>query len=369
MRIDLSSSDRDAVVYLQAVDGTLIDSDDDTGGEGDARIERSLPAGTYGIEASAFGWSGRETGSFELTLRVVSGCDEVVDLGVLVESLDAEAVWTHLGCESEFRPDRSSQRYRFELAQATRIRIDLTSDLADPYVYLLDSVGTLLDSDDDGGVGFNSRIVRVLGAGPYIIEATNWGDRDLKSLQEAGYRLGIGREEDGPIIKLEAIEAPDRVVLGLPFDIHYRVGNLGEAALSTTNGSVQVRVRWPYISDWRTSRIDTGDGDTERWDVGASYHTAESLAAFGSESLPQLQTFEGLYQWRYGPTDVMLEVQVFNEKGDSVAGHRLSRPVIVLNGIEFDPVNVSVDGVEYEVGAIADEEGLVTTEVTPDRDG
>ena len=365
VRIDLSSSDRDAVVYLQAEDGTLIDSDDDTGGEGDARIERSLPAGTYGIEASAFGWSGRETGSFELTLRVVSGCDEVVDLGVLEESLDAEAVWTHLGCESEFRPDRSSQRYRFELAQATRIRIDLTSDLTDPYVYLLDSVGTLLDSDDDGGVGFNSRIVRVLGAGTYIIEATNWGDRDLKSLQEAGYRLSIGREEDGPIIKLEAIEAPDRLVLGLPFDIHYRVGNLGEAALSTTNGSVQVRVRWPYISDWRTSRIDTGDGDTERWDVGASYHTAESLAAFGSESLPQLHPFEGLYQWRYGPTDVMLEVLVFDEEGDSVAGHRLSRPVMVLSGIEFDPVNVSVDDVEYEVGAIADEEGLVTTEVTP----
>ena len=365
VRIDLSSSDRDAVVYLQAEDGTLIDSNDDTGGEGDARIERSLPAGTYGIEASAFGWSGRETGSFELTLRIVSGCDEVVDLGVLEETLDAEAVWTHFGCESDFRPDRSSQRYRFELGQTTRIRIDLTSDLADSYVYLLDSVGTLLDSDDDGGVGFNSRIVRVLGAGTYIIEATNWGDRDLKNLQEAGYRLSIAREEDGPIIKLETIEAPDRVVLGLPFDIHYRVGNLGEAALSTTNGSVQVRVRWPYISDWQTSRIDSGDGDTERWDVGASYHTEESLAAFGSESLPQLHPFEGLYQWRYGPTDVMLEVLVFNEEGDSVAGHRLSRPVMVLSGIEFDPVNVSVDGVEYEVGAIADEEGLVTTEVTP----
>ena len=155
------------------------------------------------------------------------------------------------------------------------------------------------------------------------------------------------------------------MVLGLPFDIHYRVGNLGEAALSTTNGSVQVRVRWPYISDWRTSRIDTGDGNTERWGVGVSYHTDESLAAFGSESLPQLHPFEGLYQWRYGPTDVMLEVLFFNEEGDSVAGHRLSRPVMVLSGIEFDPVNVSVDDMEYEVGAIADEEGLVTTEVTP----
>ncbi len=365
VRIDLSSPQRDALLYLQSEDGTLIDSDDDTGGEGDARIERSLPAGTYGIEASALGWSGRDTGSFELTLRVVTGCDDVVDLGVLEDVLSAESSWSHFGCESEFRQDRSSQRYRFEVAQTARLRIDLTSDLADPYVYLLDDTGALLESDDDGGVGLNSRIVRVLGAGTYTIETTNWGDRDLRNLFEAEYRLDIAREADGPIIKLEAIEAPDRVVLGLPFEINYRVGNLGEAALSTTNGSVQVRVRWPYISDWRTSRIGTGEGDDERWGVGASYHTSESIVAFGSEPLSQLHPFEGLFERRTGPTDVMLEVLVYNEEGDSVSRHRLSRPVMVLTGIEFEPINVTVDDVEYQVNATADEEGTVTTKVIP----
>ncbi len=365
VRIDLSSPQRDALLYLQTEDGTLIDSDDDTGGEGDARIERSLPAGTYGIEASALGWSGRDTGSFELTLRIVTGCDDVVDLGVLEDVLSAESHWSHFGCESDFRPDRSSQRYRFKVAQTTRLRIDLTSDLADSYVYLLDDAGALLESDDDGGVGLNSRIIRVLGAGTYTIETTNWGDRDLKNLFEADYRLDIAREEDGPIIKLEAIEAPDRVVLGLPFEINYRVGNLGEAALSTTNGSVQVRVRWPYISDWRTSKIGTGEGDDERWGVGASYHTSDSVAAFGSQSLSQLHPFEGLFSWRSGPTDVMLEVRVYNEEDDSVSEHRLSRPVMVLNGIEFEPINVTVNDVEYQVSATADEEGMVATEVIP----
>ena len=38
---------------------------------------------------------------------------------------------------------------------------------------------------------------------------------------------------------------------------------------------------------------------------------------------------------------------------------------MVLTGLEFDPVNVSVDGVEYRVSAIAAEDGEVTTEVTP----
>lgn len=365
VRIDLTSPERDSIVYLQAEDGRLIDSDDDTGGGVNARIERSLPAGSYQIEASTIGWSNRKDGTFELSLRVVTGCQEVVELGVLEDTLSVDAVWKHFGCESAFRPDRSSQRYRFEVDRATNVQIDLTSPTADSYVYLLDDSGTLLESDDDGGVRFDSRIIRILGAGTYTIEATNWGDRDLKDLQEARYELRIGVADLGPVIKLEAIEAPDRVVLGLPFEIHYRVGNLGDAPLSVLDGSVQMRVRWPYISNWRTDRIGTGDADAPRWDVGASYHTDESVSAFGSESLPQIHPFEAEFTWRVGPTDVMLEALVLDEEGDRLDRHWLTRPIMVLSGIEFDPVTVSVDDVEYEVAAVADERGEVTTEVNP----
>ncbi len=365
VRIDLSSASRDALVYLVADDGRLIDADDDTGGGANARIERSLPAGTYQVEASTVGWSGRDAGTFELSLRVVAGCQDVVDLGVLEETLSADAVWSHFGCESTFRPDRSSQRYRFALSQAARVQIDLTSDVADSYVYLLDDTDTLLESDDDGGERFNSRIVRLLGAGTYTIEATNWGDRDLKNLQEAPYQLSIGLAEDGPVIKLEAIKAPDRVVLGLPFDIHYRVGNLGDVPLSEVEGRVQVRVRWPYISNWETAMITTGDAEDERWGVGASYHTSESVSAFGSQPLPQIQPFEGTFQWRYGPTDVMLEVVVIDGERNRLDRHWLTRPIMVLSGIEFDPVTVSVDDIEYQVAAIAADDGEVTTDVTP----
>ena len=365
VRIDLSAASRDALVYLLAEDGRLIDADDDTGGGVNARIERSLPAGTYQIEASTVGWSGRAAGAFDLTLRVVAGCHDVVDLGVLADTISTESVWSHFGCESAFRPDRSSQRYRFELTEATRVQIDLTSDVADPYVYLLDDTGTLLESDDDGGVRFNSRIVRTLGAGTYTVETTNWGDRDLKNLQEAPYELNIGIAEEGPIIKLEAIDAPDRVVLGLPFEIHYRVGNLGDTPLSAIDGSVQIRVRWPYISNWETRRIGTGEADAERWGVGASYHSGDSVSAFGSETLSQIRPFDAAFQWRYGPTDVMLEALVLDADGDRIDRHRLSRPIMVLSGLEFDPVNVSVDGVEFRVAAIAGDDGVVTTDITP----
>ena len=367
VRIDLSSPERDALLYLLAEDGRLIEADDDTGGGNDARIERELAAGTYQIEVSALGWSGREGGSFELSVRVVEGCLDVVDLGVLVDTLSATGEWSHYGCESDYRPDRAGQRYRFELTETRRTQIDLTSDLADAYVYLLDQSGTLLESDDDGGVGLNSRIERVLGAGTYMIEATNWGDRDLKALIAAEFELTIATAEDGPLVKLEAIDAPDRVVRGLPFAINYRVGNLGDEPLSALDpdARLRVQVRWPYIDDWRTAWIDVLDGDAELLPVGASYHSDETIQAFESRPLSQLHPFEGLFRWRTGPTDVMLMVAVINDDFDTLAFHTLARPIMVLAGFEFDPVNVNVGGVEYQVSAIAADDGAVETTVTP----
>lgn len=367
VRIDLTSPDRDPLLYLLGEDDTLIDADDDTGGGGSARIERELSAGVYRIEASALGWSGRDSGSFDLTVRVIEGCLEVVDLGLLEDTLSATGEWSHFGCESEYRPDRAGQRYSFELADNGRIRIDLTSELADPFMYLLDESGTLLEADDDGGLGRNSRIERFLGAGTYTIEATNWGDRDLQGLISADFELTIAAGKEGPIVKVEALDAPDRVVLGLPFEIHYRVGNLGDQSLSVLdpNARLRVQLHWPYISDWRTAWIDVLDGDREVWSVGASYHSSDLVQAYGSRPLPQLQPFNGQFRWRTGPTDVMVRVLVVNDDFDSLTSHWLTRPIMVLSGFEFDPVSVSVDGVEYQVSAVAAEDGEVDTTVIP----
>ncbi|MYB22362.1 MAG: hypothetical protein F4066_04415 [Chloroflexi bacterium] len=364
VRVDLNSDDRDPILYLQDAEGALIDSDDDTGGSNDARIERELPAGVYTIEASAVGWAGRDFGTFDLSVRIVSGCHDVVDLGTLEDSLSSEGVWSHYGCESAFRSDRSSQRYRFELSELTRVQIDLISVTADSYLYLLDADGALLEVDDDGGDKWNSRIVRLLDAGTFTLETTNWGDRDLKNLQEAGYRLSITRAVDGPTIKLDAILAPERVVQGLPFDIHYRVSNLGDAPVSSVDGRVQVRVRWPYISNWRTSEIDTSGDDGELWGVGASYHSDESLAAFGSQPLEQLFSFSGLFTWRHGPSDVMLDVSVLDPDDKRLSRHVLSRPIMVLTGFDLGALTVSVDGAEYRVVSTVGEDGEVETEVT-----
>ena len=363
VRIDLNSEDRDPTLFLQDAQGGLIEADDDTGGSNDARIERQLPAGDYLIEASTVGWARHDSGAFDLFVRIVSGCQDVIDLGNLEDALSAEGVWSHYGCESAFRVDRSSQRYRFELSELTRVQIDLTSVTADSYLYLLDDHGVLLEIDDDGGDRWNSRIVRLLGPGIFTIETTNWGDRDLKNLQEAGYRLSIVRAVDGPTIKLDAILTPDRVVQGLPFDIHYRVSNLGDAPVSSVDGRVQVRVRWPFISNWRTSEIGTDGPDGELWGVGASYHSHESLAAHGSRPLAPMHSFEGLFTWRHGPSDVMLDVSVLDPDDKRLSRHVLSRPIMVLTGFDLGVQTVSVDGAEYRVVSMVDEDGEVETDV------
>lgn len=66
--------------------------------------------------------------------------------------------------------------YKFQLTRTTNVTIDLASSV-DTYLYLLEGNGTngrVIQSDDDGGPGVNSRITRSLSAGTYTIEATTY---------------------------------------------------------------------------------------------------------------------------------------------------------------------------------------------------
>lgn len=68
IQIDLTSSAADSYVYLlqgTGTTGSIVAQDDDTGGNNNARIRRTLAAGSYTIEATTY-FSGR-TGSFGLS--------------------------------------------------------------------------------------------------------------------------------------------------------------------------------------------------------------------------------------------------------------------------------------------------------------
>lgn len=83
VRIDLTSSVFDAYLFLMT-ELYLIDSDDDSGGNRNARIVRTLPPGTYYIAANNL-WVG-EAGAYTLTLTAISSAGRVSDGGVSVEA-------------------------------------------------------------------------------------------------------------------------------------------------------------------------------------------------------------------------------------------------------------------------------------------
>ena len=101
-------------------------------------------------------------------------CD-VHPLGAVSGTVSRNASWSS-ECDSVNRPDRYARYYSFSVSASTEVTIDLTST-EDTYLFLLSGAGkngSLIERDDDGGVGYDSRIVRTLAAGSYTLEATTY---------------------------------------------------------------------------------------------------------------------------------------------------------------------------------------------------
>ncbi len=79
-------------------------------------------------------------------------------------------------CTSTHRSERYAKYYTFTLSNSQEVTIDLQSS-TDTYLFLLSGSGengSVIESDDDGGSGYNSLIVRTLPAGTYTVEATTY---------------------------------------------------------------------------------------------------------------------------------------------------------------------------------------------------
>ena len=120
-------------------------------------------------------------------------CD-VNDLGALGadpgSELRADGRWTTEDCDSRFRSGSDAHTYRFEIAEAGRIRIGLGSTGADSYLYLLAGDGSRITDNDDGAAGLGARIEVELEPGSYLVEATTVGGRGRGA---ADFSLAIER--------------------------------------------------------------------------------------------------------------------------------------------------------------------------------
>ena len=191
-------SDTDPYLYLregEAKSGDFLHENDDIVlvTNTNSRIEETLMAGTYTIEATTYGFG--EMGSFTLT---VSGLGDVTMPTPPQEPMPTDdpcrqtlsgagtsnGMWAS-ACESASKLGSYARYYTFTLTEASEVTITLESD-TDPYLYLREGEaksGDAVDENDDvvPGTDTNSRIQVTLVAGTYTIEATTYGVGEMGS--------------------------------------------------------------------------------------------------------------------------------------------------------------------------------------------
>ncbi|MYC28514.1 MAG: S8 family serine peptidase [Chloroflexi bacterium] len=220
--INLDSS-TDPYLYLrrgEAREGEyLFKNDDHEGSRSVSQIVATLSAGTYTIEATTY--DPGMTGSYTLT---VSGLGEgsttppetgtppeteVTDSCAATFGADGsvDGAWVS-GCQSQQRSGSYAKYYSFTLGQQSKVTIDLESAV-DPFLYLrrgeAQSGSFLFKNDDHEEDRRLSKIVAILTAGTYTIEATTYtaGQSGNFTLTVSG--LGAETTEPQPESEMEPV--------------------------------------------------------------------------------------------------------------------------------------------------------------------
>ncbi|MBQ2261836.1 MAG: DVUA0089 family protein [Loktanella sp.] len=171
----------DPMIDLLDADGSLILSDDDSGGNAASRAETFLAPGSYclamrsydGGPMTAFVRIGRQeqdalTAGIDTFVEpeLVGGCSDAVPMGPLGTSVTASAAETPY--------------WSFTLDEATPITITAVNEAADPLITLYDEAEGYLGENDDYN-GLNSRLdmVTPLAAGNYCLNVRALSDDSL----------------------------------------------------------------------------------------------------------------------------------------------------------------------------------------------
>ena len=357
VRIDLASTEADSFLYLMSEDGARITDNDDGASGLDARIELTLEPGSYLVEATTVGGRSRGPADFALSIARLS-CDPI-DLGVLVPGTDltATGTWSIDTCGSAIVADHPAYNYTFTLAEPARVRIELLSEHGDPVLSLASPTRGVIGANDDGADGRGSRIEQYMPAGLYVIEATTYLQGDLQPLV-ADFELTVHVVDEAArqqefLLKVEATLFPDQVIVGEPFEVDYRVGNIGGGDLPE-DSEVWVYAVGPRV--WEPIR----SVPQELLQAGASYHSSSFLASAVSTWTDELPPITVTFT-RPGPSWVFVAAIAWDEDDNEIGFHGIWRTVSVVTGPTFGPVRVTLDDVEYDVIAAADDEGMVET--------
>lgn len=233
----------DPIIDLLHADGSLILSDDDSGGNAASRAETTLDAGSYcmamrsydGGPMTAFVRIGRqdhEPLTEGIALQVDPGssgsCAEAVPIGPLGSSVNGSAT--------------DDPYWSFTLDQPTAISITAVNESADPLITLYDGANNYIAENDDHD-GFNSRIdiTDPLAAGTYCIS------------------LNALADETAPITLTVSAYDPQAAVLAI-YDRGEAAPPLDGTVPVTDLGLVSTRIRQDVngssIASWFTVDVD-----------------------------------------------------------------------------------------------------------------
>ena len=200
--------------------------------------------------------------------------------------------------------------------------IDLISADGDPVLSLATSDGRFIGANDDGGGIRNARIEQYLAAGTYLLEATTYRQRDLQPLT-ADFDLVVHLVDEEARqhrfqLKIEETHAPDQVITGVPFAVHYRAGNPGGGDLADAGGRVVVYAVAPRVFE----RIPSIAATQERWQAGVSYHSGAQTASATSVATVEVTPFAVTLN-EPGPSWVFVAIIAFDRsgRGDRIPRH------------------------------------------------
>ena len=254
--IALTSADFDPFLELE-IEGEVVAVNDD-GGEGlSSLLDFVLPVSAeYLVRVRSFNNTG--SGSYAIMLDDVTppiAMQAAVDTSGTREAAIANAGEIHL--------------HPLTVAGLSQVQIDLASTEFDAFLTLFAGTGAgdrneanFLASDDDGGVGLNSRIELVLPAGDYLIEA-----RPLSSGLTGAYSLQVqltpieGDEDDpSPVLLAYGDEVSGTLSPAGDEDVHEFTGQAGdEIEIDVASDDIDPFVELSFNGEVLASDDDGGD--------------------------------------------------------------------------------------------------------------
>ncbi len=178
----------DPFLYLRNSAGTVLTSDDDGGGLNNSLITYTATAtGTYFLDARAY--SSSMTGTY--TVSAVTSSTITDDYAASTATTGLVNVGGSATGNLEVGGDTDWFRVNLVGGTTYQFRQNATT-LSDPFLYLRDSAGTFITSNDDGGDLNNSLIIyTATSTGVYFLEA-----RGYSSSMTGTYTISVGLDDD-----------------------------------------------------------------------------------------------------------------------------------------------------------------------------